>query len=66
MQTERYNVRSSVVSDEDLDSRKVAAKYFDDLQQGKYLTVEGTVVRLDDADDQWSVEKNYYFSYARS
>ena len=56
----------TVESDDDFDSRSVAAKYFVDLQQGNYLTVEGTFVSLDEADDQWNVETNYYFSKATS
>ncbi|WP_350607550.1 MULTISPECIES: putative porin [Pseudoalteromonas] len=56
----------TVESDDDFDSRLVAAKYFVDLQQGNYLTVEGTFVSLDEADDQWNVETNYYFSKATS
>ena len=51
----------TVESDDDFDSRSVAAKYFIDLQQGNYLTVEGTFMSLDEADDQWNVETNYYF-----
>lgn len=56
----------TVESDDDFDSRSVAAKYFIDLQQGNYLTVEGTFMSLDEADDQWNVETNYYFSKATS
>lgn len=56
----------TVESDDDFDSRSIAAKYFVDLQQGNYLTVEGTFVSLDEADDQWNVETNYYFSKATS
>ena len=56
----------TVESDDDFDSSSVAAKYFVDLQQGNYLTVEGTFVSLDEADDQWNVETNYYFSKATS
>ena len=56
----------TVESDDDFDSRLVAAKYFIDLQQGNYLTVEGTFESIDEADDQWNVETNYYFSKATS
>jgi len=56
----------TVESDDDFDYRLVAAKYFVDLQQGNYLTVEGTFESLDEADDQWNVETNYYFSKATS
>ena len=56
----------TVESDDDFDSRSVAAKYFIDLQQGNYLTLEGTFMSLDEADDQWNVETNYYFSKATS
>ncbi|TMP55167.1 putative porin, partial [Pseudoalteromonas sp. S1610] len=43
-------------SDHDIDSRSVAAKYFVELPQGNYLPVEGTLVSLDEAEDQWNVE----------
>ncbi|WP_417670705.1 putative porin [Pseudoalteromonas tetraodonis] len=56
----------TVESDDDFDYRLVAAKYFIDLQQGNYLTVEGTFESIDEADDQWNVETNYYFSKATS
>ena len=56
----------TVESDDDFDSRSVAAKYFVDLQQGNFLTVEGTFLSLDEADDHWNVETNYYFSKATS
>ncbi|MBQ4834638.1 putative porin [Pseudoalteromonas sp. MMG010] len=56
----------TLTADDDFDYRSVAAKYFIDLQQGNYLTVEGTFDSLDNSEDQWDVETNYYFSKATS
>jgi len=56
----------TVASDDDFDKRSVAAKYFVDLQEGNFLTVEGTFNSISEADDTWDVETNYYFSKATS
>ena len=56
----------TVTADDDFDYRAVAAKYFIDLQQGNYLTFEGKYESIDDAENQWVAETNYYFSKATS
>ncbi|MBB1451854.1 putative porin [Pseudoalteromonas sp. SG43-1] len=56
----------TLTSDDDFDYRAVAAKYFIDLQQGNYLTFEGKYESIDDAENQWVAETNYYFSKATS
>ncbi|WP_166421526.1 putative porin [Pseudoalteromonas sp. Z1A8] len=56
----------TLTSDDDFDYRAVAAKYFIDLQQGNYLTFEGKYESIDDAQNQWVAETNYYFSKATS
>lgn len=56
----------TLTSDDDFDYRAVAAKYFVDLQQGNYFTLEGQYESNDDAENQWDVETNYYFSKATS
>jgi len=56
----------TVETDDEFDYRSVSAKYFVDLQEGNFLTVEGTFESISEADDQWNVETNYYFSKATS
>ncbi|ASM49564.1 hypothetical protein PESP_a1447 [Pseudoalteromonas espejiana DSM 9414] len=56
----------TLTSDDDFDYRAVAAKYFIDLQQGNFLTFEGKYESIDDAENQWVAETNYYFSKATS
>lgn len=56
----------TVSADDDFDYRAVSAKYFIDLQQGNYLTVEGTVADTDDFGSSWVLGSNYYFTKATS
>ncbi|MBB1371774.1 putative porin [Pseudoalteromonas sp. SR45-4] len=56
----------TVTADDDFDYRAVAAKYFIDLQQGNFLTFEGKYESIDDKENQWVAETNYYFSKATS
>ncbi|MBQ4858625.1 putative porin [Pseudoalteromonas sp. MMG007] len=56
----------TVTADDDFDYRAVAAKYFIDLQQGNFLTFEGKYESIEDAENQWVAETNYYFSKATS
>jgi hypothetical protein len=56
----------TLTSDDDFDYRAVAAKYFIDLQQGNFLTLEGKYESIDNAENQWVAETNYYFSKATS
>ena len=56
----------TLTSDDDFDYRAVAAKYFIDLQQGNFLTFEGKYESIEDAENQWVAETNYYFSKATS
>jgi hypothetical protein len=56
----------TLTSDDDFDYRAVAAKYFIDLQQGNYLTFEGQYESIDNTQNQWNVETNYYFTKATS
>ncbi|MGS0535399.1 putative porin [Pseudoalteromonas sp. SaAl2] len=56
----------TVTSDDEFDYRAVNAKYFMDLQQGNYLTVEGTISDTDNSGSSWELGSNYYFSKATS
>ncbi|NMM42449.1 putative porin [Pseudoalteromonas arctica] len=56
----------TVTSDDEFDYRAVNAKYFMDLKQGNYLTVEGTVVDTDKDGSSWVLGSNYYFTKATS
>ena len=53
-------------ADDEFDYRAVSAKYFMDLQQGNYLTIEGTIADTDDSGSSWELGSNYYFSKATS
>ncbi|QLE09692.1 putative porin [Pseudoalteromonas shioyasakiensis] len=56
----------TLTSDDNFDYRAVSAKYFMDLQQGNYLTVEGTISDTDNVGSSWELASNYYFSKATS
>ncbi|MDN3383801.1 MULTISPECIES: putative porin [Pseudoalteromonas] len=56
----------TVTADDEFDYRAVAAKYFVDLQQGNYLTVEGKFEDVDGGSSNWELASNYYFSKATS
>jgi len=56
----------TLTADDEFDYRAVNAKYFVDLQQGNYLTVEGTISDTDDNGSSWELGSNYYFSKATS
>ncbi|MBB1294996.1 putative porin [Pseudoalteromonas sp. SG43-7] len=56
----------TVTSDDEFDYRAVNAKYFMDLKQGNYLTVEGTISDTDDSGSSWELGSNYYFTKATS
>lgn len=56
----------TVTSDDEFDYRAVNAKYFMDLKQGNFLTVEGTVSDTDDFGSSWELGSNYYFTKATS
>ncbi|MGS0496495.1 putative porin [Pseudoalteromonas sp. S1727] len=56
----------TVTSDDEFDYRAVNAKYFMDLKQGNFLTVEGTVSDDDNRSSSWELESNYYFTKATS
>lgn len=56
----------TLTSDDNFDYRAVNAKYFMDLQQGNYLTVEGTISDTDNSGSSWKLGSNYYFSKATS
>ncbi|MEO2266516.1 putative porin [Pseudoalteromonas pernae] len=52
--------------DDEFDYREVSGKYFTDLQNGNYLTLEATVIDVEDGDFGWMLGSNYYFSKATS
>ena len=56
----------TLTSDDNFDYRALSAKYFMDLQQGNYLTVEGTISDTDNVGSSWELGSNYYFTKATS
>ena len=56
----------TVTADDEFDYRALNVKYFMDLQQGNFLTVEATVSDDDNASNDWVLGSNYYFSKATS
>ncbi|GAP76657.1 hypothetical protein FIU82_05860 [Pseudoalteromonas sp. THAF3] len=48
--------------DDEFDHRELNGKYFKDLKQGNYLTVEAQYINRDDADNYWQLGSNYYFN----
>lgn len=56
----------TLTSDDEFDYRAVNAKYFMDLKQGNFLTVEATLSDTDNSSSFWELGSNYYFTKATS